>query len=72
MNLWFMRAVFQCSLIPSVIHGMSNVIAGVRGEQKALCIRESGKSCPTEILEILEILVKYNAEGRPICKPMHM
>ncbi len=29
---------------------------------------ESGKSCPTEILEAL---AKYNAEGRPIWKPMH-
>lgn len=41
----------------------------VRGEQKALYIREPGKSCPTEILETL---AKYNAEGRPIWKPMHM
>ena len=40
----------------------------VRGEQKALYISESGKSCPTEILETL---AKYNAEGRPIWKPMH-
>ena len=40
----------------------------VRGEQNALYISESGKSCPTEILETLE---KYNAEGRPIWKPMH-
>lgn len=41
----------------------------VRGEQKALFISESGKSCPTEILEAL---AQYNAEGRPIWKPMHM
>ena len=41
----------------------------VRGEQDALYISESGKSCPTEILETL---AKYNAEGRPIWKPMHM
>ena len=41
----------------------------VRGEQKALYVSESGKSCPTEILETLS---KYNAEGRPIWKPMHM
>lgn len=40
----------------------------VRGEQKALFISEQGKSCPTEILEAL---AKYNAEGRPIWKPMH-
>lgn len=30
---------------------------------------ERGKSCPTEILEKLEA---YNAEGRPIWKPMHV
>ena len=41
----------------------------VRGEQEALYISEPGKSCPTEILETL---AKYNAEGRPIWKPMHM
>ena len=41
----------------------------VRDDQKALYIPESGKSCPTEILETL---AKFNAEGRPIWKPMHM
>lgn len=41
----------------------------VRSETEALYISENGKSCPTEILETL---AKYNAEGRPIWKPMHM
>ena len=41
----------------------------IRGEQEAIYISEPGKSCPTEILETL---AKYNAEGRPIWKPMHM
>lgn len=41
----------------------------VRGEQETLYISEPGKSCPTEILETL---AKYNAEGRPVWKPMHM
>lgn len=41
----------------------------VRDEQDALYVSEAGKSCPTEILETL---AKYNAEGRPIWKPMHM
>ena len=31
--------------------------------------KEPGKTCPTEILEKL---AAYNAEGRPIWKPMHM
>lgn len=41
----------------------------VRSETEALYISEPGKTCPTEILEKL---AKYNAEGRPIWKPMHM
>ena len=41
----------------------------VRGEKDALYISEPGKSCPTEILEAL---AAFNAEGRPIWKPMHM
>ncbi len=41
----------------------------VRSDNDACYISEPGKSCPTEILEIL---AKYNAEGRPIWKPMHM
>lgn len=41
----------------------------VRGEQEALYISEPGKTCPTEILDKL---AEYNAEGRPIWKPMHM
>lgn len=41
----------------------------VRSDNDACYIKEKGKSCPTEILETL---AKYNAEGRPIWKPMHM
>ena len=41
----------------------------VRGECDALYVHETGKSCPTEILETL---ASYNVEGRPIWKPMHM
>ncbi len=41
----------------------------VRSENQALYVPEKGKTCPTEILETL---MKYNAEGRPIWKPMHM
>lgn len=40
-----------------------------RGDLEAHYVKEKGKSCPTEILETL---AKYNAEGRPIWKPMHM
>lgn len=41
----------------------------IRGEQESLYVSEPGKSCPTEILEAL---MAFNAEGRPIWKPMHM
>ena len=41
----------------------------VRSEQEVLYHSRPGKSCPTEILETL---AQYNAEGRPIWKPMHM
>lgn len=41
----------------------------VRGEKEALYVSEPGKSCPTEILEAL---AAFNAEGRPVWKPMHM
>lgn len=41
----------------------------VRDDSKALYVKEKGKTCPTEILEKL---ASYNAEGRPIWKPMHM
>ena len=41
----------------------------VRGEKDVLYVTEPGKSCPTEILDTI---AKYNAEGRPIWKPMHM
>ena len=41
----------------------------VRSDNEACYISEKGKSCPTEILEKF---AAYNAEGRPIWKPMHM
>lgn len=41
----------------------------VRSENETCYIKESKKSCPTEILEAL---ASINAEGRPIWKSMHM
>ena len=41
----------------------------VRSEQDYLYTSESGKSSPQEILDAL---AAFNAEGRPIWKPMHM
>ena len=40
-----------------------------RTDTEATFAPEKGKSCPTEILETL---AKFNAEGRPIWKPMHL
>ena len=41
----------------------------VRSGSEALYISEPEKSCPTQIMETL---AKYNAESRPIWKPMHL
>lgn len=41
----------------------------VRGDFEALYVGEPGKTCPTEILDTL---ARFNAEGRPIWKPMHL
>ena len=41
----------------------------VRGDRIAYYSVEEGKSSPTQILEALQ---SFNAEGRPIWKPMHM
>lgn len=41
----------------------------VRSDSESLYISEAGKSCPSEILGKL---AKFNVEGRPIWKPMHM
>ena len=40
----------------------------VRDDSQAIYLPERGKTCPTEILETL---AEFNAEGRPIWKPMH-
>ncbi len=57
-NYWL-----SCALIDK-----SATCKQVRGAQEACYTPETGKSCPTEILETL---ARYNAEGRPIWKPMH-
>lgn len=41
----------------------------VRGDRIAYYSVEEGKSSPTQILEVLQ---SFNAEGRPIWKPLHM
>lgn len=41
----------------------------VRTDIETSYVSEKGKTCPSEILENL---ARYNAEGRPIWKPMHL
>jgi dTDP-4-amino-4,6-dideoxygalactose transaminase len=41
----------------------------VRSDHSTCYISEPGKSCPDEIFETLD---KYNVQGRPVWKPMHM
>lgn len=45
------------------------ICEAVRSEKGYLYQHQTGKSCPDEILEVLKF---FNAEGRPIWKPMHM
>lgn len=45
------------------------MVSHVRGEKDELWLTEQGKTCPGEILAAL---AAFNAEGRPIWKPMHM
>lgn len=58
-NFWL-----SCMLIDP-----SAMCTQVRSDSRALFRKEAGKTCPTEILEKL---AQYNAEGRPIWKPMHL
>lgn len=67
--------------LPVTVHGGGNywlscllidedaLADSVRGDRKAFFSVEDGKSSPTEILEALNF---FNAEGRPIWKPMHL
>lgn len=58
-NYWL-----SCLLIES-----ESMAPQVRGEKDYLYQHVSGKSCPSEILDALS---SFNAEGRPVWKPMHM
>lgn len=41
----------------------------LRSDMDKMYLHSDGKSCPDEILDVL---ATYNAEGRPVWKPMHM
>ena len=58
-NFWL-----SCMLIDE-----SAMCKQIRTENNVTYESNNGKTCPSIILETLD---KYNAEGRPIWKPMHM
>lgn len=55
--------------LSSIIIDKEAMAPQVRSDDSVLYTPTRGKSCPTEILNLLASL---NAEGRPIWKPMHM
>ncbi len=58
-NFWLSCLIIDCDAMCQT----------VRGEKEEFWITEVGKSCPGEILAAI---AAFNAEGRPIWKPMHM
>ncbi|MCI9361177.1 MAG: aminotransferase DegT [Hungatella sp.] len=77
----FERYKKDLSEFPVTVHGGGNywlssllidrdaMSSTARNGRRAVYEIVRGKSCPTEILETLNI---FNAEGRPIWKPMHL
>lgn len=58
-NYWL-----SCLLIDPVA-----MCSQTRTDLDATYVKEAGKTCPTDIFELL---AKYNVESRPIWKPMHL
>ena len=52
-----------------LIVGRDAMCRQVRGDREYMYRSEPGKSCPQEILDALSA---FNAQGRPVWKPMHM
>ena len=69
MNLWDCEKSIPNFWLSCCIIDEDAMAPMVRGEQDYLYKSERGKSCPQEILDALSA---FNAEGRPIWKPMHM
>ena len=68
MNPWDREKSVPNFWLSCVIIDKDAMAAQVRGEQDYLYKNESGKSSPQEILDAM---AAFNAEGRPIWKPMH-
>ena len=69
MNPWDVETSVPNFWLSCLLIDESAMCRTVRGEKDELWITEPGKSCPGEILGAL---ASFNAEGRPIWKPMHM
>ncbi len=69
MNPWDQKKSIPNFWLSCLIIDETALAPHVRGEQDELWKSESGKSSPGEILNAL---TAFNAEGRPIWKPMHM
>ena len=69
MNPWDREKSIPNFWLSCIIIDEDAMAPQIRGEQDYLYKSVTGKSCPQEILEALSA---FNAEGRPIWKPMHM
>ncbi len=69
MNPWDRKKSIPNFWLSCLIINEEAMAPMVRGEQDYLYQHETGKSSPHEILDAL---AAFNAEGRPIWKPMHM
>lgn len=69
MNPWDPDTVVPNFWLSCLLINEEAMASHVRGEQDELWTTEPGKSSPGEILAALSA---FNAEGRPIWKPMHM
>jgi len=69
MNPWDREKSIPNFWLSCIIIDEDAMAPQIRGEQDYLYKSATGKSCPQEILDALSA---FNAEGRPIWKPMHM
>ena len=69
MNPWNKKKSIPNFWLSCMIINEDAMAPMVRGEKEYLYKHETGKSSPQEILDAI---ADFNAEGRPIWKPMHM
>ena len=69
MNPWDAEHSMPNFWLSCLLIDRENMCSTQRSDREVLYKSEPGKSCPAEILEALAF---FNAEGRPVWKPMHM